>query len=87
MPNGHTCYTRSFSGFQQVIKNLGGVWAGPYVMFSQHQAYYSAHYNPNYPDPHPGDSVINYRHVDGFWYGYGVHAADCPFAVIQQKED
>lgn len=76
---GHSCHCGSFNGFQRVVKNLGGVWAGPYVRFSQHTAYYSAGYNPNYPEPHPGESTICFRHLDGAWYGSGPHAADCPY--------
>lgn len=39
-----------FKNFQDNVKNIGGVWSGDDVYFSQMRDGYSASYKPKYPD-------------------------------------
>lgn len=47
-----------FKVFQNDIKNIGGVWGGNDIYFSQMKDGYSATYKPKYPDSCIEDMVI-----------------------------
>lgn len=62
-----------FRIFKEIVRNLGGVWTGKSVYFSQTQSQYTAAYLPEYPAKSREDSTISCCWLNGTWCYSGLH--------------